>query len=305
MHKPTCQPLSSESSTFFAGQSSRTVKFLLSLHRNSSFLDQTKIGFWPFVPNPTYVNYVKQKLVSSEGGPGNDGSVEILQSKNGLFVQEICISELSFQSALPRHKNSSKIWSKMRSVCIRFMFTKSISCCAKVRFHKVFVWEFSRKKVYRDSMSGPASDSIRARCSPLVYKLQPRCYYFPPTARKLWAGTSGRLSAEWAIIIPALSTICMTVKIWLVIWWDDVIDKKRVTANYTNTTNCASFCLRALTSQRENAIFLTEPWINRLNCKSIKIKRIKHLSSWMVLTQEVFSESNWIHRPLTRMIQQQ
>ena len=124
---------------FFAGQSSRTVKFLLSLHRNSSFLDQTKIGFWPFVPNPTYVNYVKQKLVSSEGGPGNDGSVEILQSKNGLFVQEICISELSFQSALPRHKNSSKIWSKMRSVCIRFMFTKSISCCAKVRFHKVFV----------------------------------------------------------------------------------------------------------------------------------------------------------------------
>ena len=99
------------------------------------------------------------------------------------------------------------------------------------------------------------------------------CYYFPATARKLGASTSGRLSAQRAIFVPCW-TICMPVKICRVIRWDDVIDKKRVTANYTNTPNCASFCLRTATSQRE---FVTEPRIKRLNCKGITTKSIKSL----------------------------
>ena len=93
----------------------------------------------------------------------------------------------------------------------------------------------------------------------------------------------GWLSPEWAIFIP-LSAICILVEIchiilWLEIWFDmkiclvihwdvvidqicmvktclvirldDVIDKTRATTNYPNTPNCASFCLRAVTSQRE------------------------------------------------------
>ena len=97
------------------------------------------------------------------------------------------------------------------------------------------------------------------------------------------------LAIRWDGVIDQ---ICM-VKACLVIRLDDVIDKTRVTANYPNTHNCASFCLRAVTSQRECDI---SNWTTRegLPDQTVKASRTRESSnlSPKIQEQEVVDISN-------------